>query len=75
MDDRYLSLKQLALYSSVSESKLRDLLREIPHFRIGRKIIVRRSEFDLWVRERRRQHSRVSPFVARFMRRIQETRS
>ncbi len=67
LDDRYLDLKQLSAYSSLSESKLRTLLGEITHVRVGRKILVRRSDFDLWVRERRREHQRVSPFVRRFL--------
>jgi excisionase family DNA binding protein len=69
-DDRYLSLKQLSEYSSISESKLRALLREIPHARIGRKILVKRSDFDLWVRERRHEHQRMSPFVRKMMDKI-----
>jgi excisionase family DNA binding protein len=70
MDDRYLDLKQLSSYSSLSVPKLRELLREIPHTRIGRTVLIRRADFDLWIRERRREHERVSPFVRRMMARI-----
>ena len=51
--DPYLSLRQLAAYSSISIRTLRALLkaplRPLPHFRLGRKIFVRRSEFDAWM--------------------------
>lgn len=54
-DDRYLSLTELAAYSGLS---VRTLTRHIhaaeaplPHYRIGTRILVRRSEFDSWVRD------------------------
>jgi hypothetical protein len=50
--DPFLSLKALAEYSSLSIRKLRDLLADpvhpLPHYRIGSKILVRRSEYDTW---------------------------
>ena len=49
----YVSLKALAAYSGLSVRTLRDYLRDrtrpLPHYRIGGKILVRRSEFDAWV--------------------------
>jgi excisionase family DNA binding protein len=43
----------LASYSSLSVRKLRDLLEDsghpLPHYRVGGKILVRRSEFDGWI--------------------------
>lgn len=51
--DPYLSLRALAAYSGLSPRRLRDLLRDpdhpVPHYRIGGKILVRRSEFDGWL--------------------------
>jgi hypothetical protein len=51
--DPFLSLKGLTTYSSLSARKLRDHLQDpahpLPHYRIGGKILVRRSEFDTWV--------------------------
>lgn len=51
--DPYLSLRQLAAYSSIGIRTLRGLLkapvRPLPHFRRGRKVLVRRSEFDAWM--------------------------
>lgn len=50
--DRYLSLRDLAAYSSLSIRKLRDCLGDrrhpLPCYRIGGKILVKRTEFDAW---------------------------
>ncbi|MBI3989755.1 MAG: helix-turn-helix domain-containing protein [candidate division NC10 bacterium] len=52
--DPYLSLKALANYSGLSVRKLRDALtdpfRPLPHYRVGGKLLVKRSEFDTWMR-------------------------
>ena len=57
--DPFLSLKALAGYSGLSVRKLRDLLddpaRPLSHYRIGGKILVRRSEFDAWMVAYRQQ--------------------
>ena len=57
--DPFLSLKALASYSGLSIRKLRDLLddplRPLPYYRIGGKILVRRSEFDAWMAAYRHQ--------------------
>ena len=51
--DPFLSLKALAVYSSLSVRKLRDYLELPEHpllcYRVGGKILVRRSEFDTWM--------------------------
>jgi excisionase family DNA binding protein len=51
--DPFLSLRALANYSCVSVRKLRELLDDsahpLPHYRLGSKILVRRSEFDAWM--------------------------
>ena len=50
--DPFLSLQALATYSSLSRRKLRDYLTDpihpLPCYRIGGKILVRRSEYDAW---------------------------
>jgi len=50
--DPFLSLRALAGYSGLSVRKLRDYLDDLGHplpcYRIGGKILVRRSEFDAW---------------------------
>ena len=51
--DPFLSLRALASYACVSVRKLREHLDDpthpLPHYRIGGKIVVRRSEFDAWM--------------------------
>ncbi len=50
--DPFLSLQALATYSGLSRRKLRDYLTDpvhpLPCYRIGGKIVVRRSEYDAW---------------------------
>lgn len=52
--DEYLTLQQLALYSKVSVRQLRKYLalppgQALPCYRYGRnRLVVRRSEFDIW---------------------------
>jgi hypothetical protein len=50
--DLFLSLQALATYSGLSRRKLRDHLTDpahpLPCYRIGGKIVVRRSEYDTW---------------------------
>ena len=56
--DPFLSLRGLAAYSSLSVRTLRTCLtdptRPLPCYRIGAKILVRRSEFDGWLLQHRR---------------------
>ena len=51
--DPYLSLRGLADYSGLSVRKLRDLINDpahpLPCYRVGGKLLVRRSEYDAWV--------------------------
>jgi excisionase family DNA binding protein len=49
----YLSLTGLAVYASVSKNTLKKWLQDfnMPHYRIGRCIRVRKSEFDVWVKQ------------------------
>lgn len=64
MEKQYLSIKELALYSSLSVRTLRDLMHEIPHYRINRKILVRRREFDTWLANYKEPvHDGVKPVV------------
>jgi hypothetical protein len=71
--DPFLSLRTLAGYSCVSVRKLREHLRDpihpLPHYRLGSKIVVRRSEFDAWmVRYRRVGQADVEGVVDSVMR-------
>lgn len=51
--DPFLSLKALADYSGLSVRTLRghlaDPFHPLPCYRVGGKIVVRRSEFDAWI--------------------------
>lgn len=51
--DPYLSIKALATYSGLSIRRLRDLLDDpahpLPCYRVGGRVLVRRSEFDGWI--------------------------
>jgi len=51
--DPFLSLKAVATYSGLSVRTLREYLTDpmnpLPHYRVGGKILVRRSEFDGWI--------------------------
>lgn len=51
--DPFLSLRALATYSGLGARKLRDYLTDplhpLPCYRVGGKILVRRSEFDAWI--------------------------
>jgi len=53
--DGYLSLRSLAAYSGLSVRTLRAHLRRpvspLPSFRIGGKVLVRRSDFDGWAEQ------------------------
>ena len=55
LDDAYLPLKALADYAGLSVRTLRTLLTHpvhaLPCYRIGGKVLVRRSEFDQWARQ------------------------
>jgi len=47
--DRYLSLSDTCEYTSLSERTLRERLSEIPHFRVGSKLLFKKSELDAWM--------------------------
>ena len=52
--DGYMSLKTLTEYSGMSIRTLRNWIshpvRPLPHYRIGGKLLVRRSEYDSWAK-------------------------
>ncbi|HXH08226.1 MAG TPA: helix-turn-helix domain-containing protein [Alphaproteobacteria bacterium] len=51
--DGYLRLKQLSVYCGLSVRTLRYYLSSpvhpLPYYRVRRKILVRRSDFDAWL--------------------------
>ncbi len=60
--DPYLSLTGLAGYASLSRRTLQDLINAtqdpLPSYRVGGKILVRKSEFDRWMTRRRNRKAR-----------------
>jgi hypothetical protein len=57
--DAYLSLRDLSKYCGLCERTLRSYIKDpthpLPCFQAGRKILVRRSEFDRWIEAFRRR--------------------
>ena len=47
--DHYMSKRDAAEYLGLSLRKLEYHLPEVPHFRLGRKLLFRKSELDRWV--------------------------
>ena len=47
--DRYLDKREAAAYTSLSTRNLEARLPEIPHFRVGQKILFKKSELDRWM--------------------------
>jgi hypothetical protein len=54
-DDGYLSLAELSTYSGLSRTVLRGHLhaatQPLPHYQVGTRVLVKRSEYDAWVRQ------------------------
>lgn len=54
-DDCYLGFQKLVTYSGLSERTLRrhfnDPDHPLPHHRVGGRVLVRKSEFDHWIRQ------------------------
>lgn len=74
--DPYLSLAALARYGGLSVRKLRAHLNDVTHplpcYRVGGRILVRRSEFDRWILAFRQRGRRdVDRLVADVLREVQ----
>ncbi len=72
LGDEYLTLAQLEAYSKISGRQLRNYLalppgQALPCYRPGRKVLVRRSEFDIWVT---RYRQRGKPVLTRVLREL-----
>lgn len=51
MESEYLTIRQLSQYTSLHRNTLINWMkRGMPFYRIGRSVRVKRSEFDLWMR-------------------------
>ena len=53
MDSNMLDIKQTAQYLNISVSLLRKLVRnkEIPHNRLGVKLLFSKAEIDIWLKD------------------------
>ena len=51
--DHYMAKLDAAAYTSLSPRTLESRLDEIPHFRVGTKILFKKSELDTWMEEHR----------------------
>ncbi len=51
--DRYLDKREAAAYTTLSIRNLETRLDEIPHYRVGRKILFKKSELDHWMESHR----------------------
>ena len=51
--DRFMSKREAASYTSLSIRNLESRLDEIPHYRVGRKILFKKSELDHWMESHR----------------------
>ena len=66
-EDKFLDIKSLSEYASLSVRTLRDYLADdadpIPSYCIRRKILVKKSEFDGWIEKRRINTDKISHIV------------
>jgi excisionase family DNA binding protein len=51
--DRYMSKAEAAGYLGLSISNVEKKLESIPHFRVGTKILFKKSELDKWMERHR----------------------
>ncbi len=51
INDKYFDLKSLSEYCSLGVSTLRDHIksRDLPCFKLGGKVLIKKSEFDEWI--------------------------
>ncbi len=47
--DRYMNKRAAAAYTSLSTRNLEARLPEIPHYRVGKKILFKKSKIDKWM--------------------------
>jgi excisionase family DNA binding protein len=53
--DKYLDLKGLSQYASLGASTIRQYIKQdaLPAYKVGGKVLIRRSEFDGWMQGHR----------------------
>ena len=60
LEDQYFDLKGLEAYSALKVGTLRDYIKtgDLPCFKLRGKILIKRSEFDLWIKQYQFNRSR-----------------
>ena len=51
--DHYMNKAKASRYTGLSVRNIEQRLDEIPHFRVGRKLLFKRSELDEWMEQHR----------------------
>jgi len=73
-----LSLKALAVHSGLSERTLRTLIaapvNPIPHQRVGRRVLVKRVDFDVWIAQHRKVGSDIEERIEQMKKRTRRHR-
>ncbi len=49
--DRYMGKREAASYTCLSTRNLEARLSEIPHYRVGQKVLFKKSELDRWIEQ------------------------
>lgn len=66
--DPWLSLRGLAGYCSLSRRTLQALVNDprdpLPSYRVGGRVLIRKSEFDLWMARRRNRKPHAAAHLA-----------
>lgn len=61
----YLSIKDLVHYCGLSERTIRSYLKNksLPHFCVGRKILIKKEQFDRWMQSYRIVDNQIDKIV------------
>jgi len=47
--DHYMGTSETCWYTGISRRNIEQRLDEIPHYRLGRKLLIKKSELDQWL--------------------------
>jgi len=61
----YYTVKAIADYSSLSETRILNLIKsgELPHIQDGRKYLIKVTDFDYWARRKKNERLQVDPMA------------
>lgn len=76
LKDQYFDLKGLSTYSALKVPTLREYIKEgkLPAFKVKGKILIKRSEFDMWL-EKFRVKDRINSIVNDVMSDLKRSKS